>query len=238
MRRSAPCILLAALLPGCDTEPPDTDGDGLTDEEEEVLGTDPGSADTDGDGYDDGTEREGNTNPLDAGDHPYLGGWPIGACRNSIAGTGWAVGDVAQAFSLVDQFNETVDFHDLCGNFILIEVGASWCPPCQEAAPELQALYEAERGSGLLVVSMLAQDEDEQPATSEDAATWANQYGLTFPVLADPSFGVSGQFIPGDTISMPSYSFLDEDMRFVAVDEHFSSPQEVLSRVAELRSGG
>ena len=25
------------------------------------------------------------------------------------------------------------------------------------------------------------------PATAEDAATWANDYGLTFPVLADPS---------------------------------------------------
>ena len=25
------------------------------------------------------------------------------------------------------------------------------------------------------------------PATQEDAAEWANTYGLTFPVLADPS---------------------------------------------------
>ena len=30
-------------------------------------------------------------------------------------------------------------------------------------------------------------ESDTGPATPEDAASWANQYGLTFPVLADPN---------------------------------------------------
>ena len=30
-------------------------------------------------------------------------------------------------------------------------------------------------------------ESDTGPATQEDAASWANQYGLTFPVLADPN---------------------------------------------------
>ncbi|MFC1639109.1 TMEM43 family protein [Patescibacteria group bacterium] len=45
--------------------PVDTDGDGLLDEDEVRLGTDPTSADTDGDGLDDGLEVEVHeTNPL------------------------------------------------------------------------------------------------------------------------------------------------------------------------------
>lgn len=44
----------------CLAELPDTDGDGLADEVEEQLGTDPDSADTDGDGIMDGLELSGN----------------------------------------------------------------------------------------------------------------------------------------------------------------------------------
>lgn len=46
----------------------DTDGDGLTDFMEGMLGTDMNIADTDGDGYDDMTEFENDYNPLGAGD--------------------------------------------------------------------------------------------------------------------------------------------------------------------------
>lgn len=44
---------------------PDTDGDGLTDSEEDTLGTDPNDSDTDGDGLSDGQEVEEGTDPLD-----------------------------------------------------------------------------------------------------------------------------------------------------------------------------
>lgn len=43
---------------------PDTDGDGLTDAEEHVHGTDPLDTDTDGDGISDGAEVAGGTDPL------------------------------------------------------------------------------------------------------------------------------------------------------------------------------
>lgn len=46
-----------------DVEQIDTDGDGLTDEEELLLGTDPYSMDTDSDGIKDGDEKTEGTNP-------------------------------------------------------------------------------------------------------------------------------------------------------------------------------
>jgi len=50
--------------------PVDTDGDGLTDEEEAALGTDSTLPDTDGDGFDDGTEVAEGTDPVDPTDFP------------------------------------------------------------------------------------------------------------------------------------------------------------------------
>ena len=53
-------------LPGGEDPDTDTDGDGLTDAEEEELGTDPTNPDTDGDGLSDGEEvNEHGTDPLD-----------------------------------------------------------------------------------------------------------------------------------------------------------------------------
>ncbi|MDD5109938.1 MAG: hypothetical protein PHI63_01830 [Patescibacteria group bacterium] len=45
----------------------DTDGDGLTDQQEQMLGTDPNNPDTDGDGYSDGNEVKNGYNPLGSG---------------------------------------------------------------------------------------------------------------------------------------------------------------------------
>jgi hypothetical protein len=55
---------------GSDPDNPDTDGDGLIDGEEVFLGTDPTNPDTDGDGFDDLVEAQSGTSPLDPEDHP------------------------------------------------------------------------------------------------------------------------------------------------------------------------
>ena len=52
------------FVPDEPTEPVDTDGDGLSDEEEAELGTDPENVDTDGDGVQDGGEVNAGTDPL------------------------------------------------------------------------------------------------------------------------------------------------------------------------------
>lgn len=118
---------------GTDPEIADSDGDGLSDGDEvNVYGTDPNNADSDGDGYWDGEEVESHTDPLTEADHPYLGGWPIDACRREIIPTGptgtnptgYQVGDIAENFSLLDQYGEYVRFHDFCDHAIFMVAGA------------------------------------------------------------------------------------------------------------------
>ncbi|TNE92140.1 MAG: hypothetical protein EP330_03020 [Deltaproteobacteria bacterium] len=104
----------------------DSDGDGLSDATEAELGTDPNLPDTDNDGYDDGVEVDGNTDPNSASDHPYAGGWPIGACRDDIQSTGNGLGQISQDFALTDQYGDTLSLHDFCDREVLLVGAAFW----------------------------------------------------------------------------------------------------------------
>ncbi len=117
-------ILGAALLAtGCVPAeadlPLDLDEDGLLLEED--YGTDPDNADSDGDGHLDGVEVDQGTDPLDAEDHPYTGGWTIDACRHDIVGEGNDIGQVAQNWTAEDQHGDSFSLHDFCGRAIYIE---------------------------------------------------------------------------------------------------------------------
>ena len=99
----------------------DDDGDGLTNYEEEALGTDPSSVDSDGDGTQDGDEVAQGFDPLDADDKPYLGGYPVARCDSLPAATGNAVGDVTDDFTLTDQNGEQVYLQDFCNSVVILE---------------------------------------------------------------------------------------------------------------------
>ena len=60
-----PTVFPSLLLEGPTGTEVDTDGDGISDLAEEVIGTNPNNADTDGDGISDGAEISQGTDPLD-----------------------------------------------------------------------------------------------------------------------------------------------------------------------------
>ena len=128
MSRTLSINLLVPLLAlsGCGPDTSDEDGDGLEAWHEEELGTDPEAADSDSDGHADGDELSGNTDPLDSDDYPYAGGWPIGACRDGVQPTGDEEGDIANDWSLPDQFGEQVRLHSFCDRAVLLVAPAFW----------------------------------------------------------------------------------------------------------------
>ena len=104
----------------------DSDGDGVSDAEEEELGTNPNEEDSDGDGYTDGEEIEQGFDPIDPDDHPFAGGYNVARCDPTPSSTGNAPGQVAEDFALVDQFGEQVRLSDFCGNAVLLVAAAFW----------------------------------------------------------------------------------------------------------------
>ena len=102
----------------------DSDDDGVSDGAEQSAGSDPLDTDSDDDGYSDGEETV--TDPMDPEDHPYVGGWPIDACRDSVVSTGNAVGDVAEDFALKDMYGDEVKLSDWCDQVIFLVSSAFW----------------------------------------------------------------------------------------------------------------
>ena len=85
----------------------------------------------------------------------------------------------APKFVLPDLSGKVVRMDDLRGKVVLLNLWATWCPPCVEEMPTLEALSKKMTGRDFV---LLAISEDEH---SEDVAPWIEQRGLTFPVLLD-----------------------------------------------------
>jgi thiol-disulfide isomerase/thioredoxin len=64
------------------------------------------------------------------------------------------------------------------GQVVLMNLWASWCPPCREEMPALEAF--AKENAGRVVV--LGVDQGESASV---AAAFARERGVTFPVLVD-----------------------------------------------------
>jgi len=117
-----------------------------------------------------------------------------------LVGTGWMVrdrflpvevGTAAPAFSAHDLEGNPVRLADLRGEVVLLNIWATWCPPCREEMPSMQRLHEmySDRGFHIVAVSIDAApgrvDLGGRPGGNVSA--FAQEMGLTFPLWLDPA---------------------------------------------------
>lgn len=101
-------------------------------------------------------------------------------------------GAVAPAFTATTFDGETVNLSDYAGKVVLVNVWATWCPPCREEMPSMQRLHEkvTDPDFEILAVSV---DSDLAGAmgwggrVGGNVKDFAEELGLTFPILLDPS---------------------------------------------------
>ena len=76
---------------------------------------------------------------------------------------------------------DRVRLSDLRGRVVVLNIWASWCPPCRAEMPALQVLHEQRAGQGVVVLGINSTVQDSEQAARDFAA----EYGLTFPIALD-----------------------------------------------------
>jgi cytochrome c biogenesis protein CcmG/thiol:disulfide interchange protein DsbE len=120
----------------------------------------------------------------------------------SGAATGAAptVGPPAPDFQATTVDGKTVKLSDFKGKPVWLTFGASWCQPCRAENPDIKAVYEKAKASGLEVLAVFI---------SEDSAAvkdYADRIGLSYDKVADPDTTIASQY---RILGIPSHFFID-----------------------------
>jgi cytochrome c biogenesis protein CcmG/thiol:disulfide interchange protein DsbE len=65
------------------------------------------------------------------------------------------------------------------GRVVVVNFWASWCPPCRDEAPALEAVWRARRDRGVELVGVNVWDRE------RDALAFLQEFGLTYPTGQD-----------------------------------------------------
>lgn len=96
---------------------------------------------------------------------------------------GLAAGSRAPEIELSKLKGGKVKLSRLRGHPVVVTFWGTWCPPCREEFPELDALYRKHHEAGLEV---LAVNQRDQELSTKDVQAFVDEFAVTFPVLLDP----------------------------------------------------
>lgn len=96
---------------------------------------------------------------------------------------------------------------DYRGKVVLVNLWATWCPPCKEEMPALESFHRKHAGDGFTIVAI----NDGDPTA--DVVQFVKDYGLTFPVWLDPTYVATEKAFK--TLNLPSSFVIDRSGQIV-----------------------
>lgn len=118
-----------------------------------------------------------------------------------------ADGSIAPEFVLpLLDGNDPVSLSSLRGSVVVLNVWASWCTPCREEAPDLEAAWKAYRDRG---VAFLGVNERDNKAAAQ---SFVREVGITYPSVFDPDGRIA--FLYG-FVGLPTTYVIDAEGRIV-----------------------
>jgi peroxiredoxin len=133
------------------------------------------------------------------------------ALTTLVASFAWAatLSGPAPGFTLQSRDGGQVSLASQQGNVVMMNFWATWCVPCRQEMPHLQALYDrySSLGFELLAVNV-------EKNNAEGARKWLEATPVTFPVLFDPNNEVTKLY---KVQTMPTTVLIGRDgtMRFI-----------------------
>ncbi|HEX9617450.1 MAG TPA: TlpA disulfide reductase family protein [Anaerolineales bacterium] len=97
-----------------------------------------------------------------------------------------------------------VTLSDLRGQVVMVNLWASWCPPCRAEMPAIEKVYRSYKDLGLVVLGVNTTFQDSESG----ASAFVNQYGLTFPIPLDRDGSVSSRYA---LRALPTTFFIDRE---------------------------
>jgi cytochrome c biogenesis protein CcmG, thiol:disulfide interchange protein DsbE len=113
-------------------------------------------------------------------------------------------GFLAPRFTLQSTTGQNISISELTGRPVLINFWASWCPPCRAEMPAMQRVFEDYQDQGFVILAINTAYQD----NPQEALSFLQEHGITFPVLWDLDGNVSRQY---QIRALPSTFFLDAD---------------------------
>lgn len=149
--------------------------------------------------------------------------WMVLAALVVLAGTLWAVtrsqtseppdstadssprvGSLAPNFSLRRLGEGETTLSELRGEVVVLNLWATWCPPCRAEMPTLQRAFDDYRDQGVEVLAVNTTFQD----SADDAAEFMRELGVTLPILLDSTGRVSRSY---ELRAMPTTHFIDHE---------------------------
>src|SRR3990172_1516280 len=127
---------------------------------------------------------------------------PAPASRQDFSAVPAKVDFSAPELTLEDLFGNPVTIRDYRGKVLLVNLWATWCPPCREEMPTLQAFYEKYKSHDFVLIAI----NQEEPL--ETVVPFVEEFGLTFPVWLDMDYQAQREF---KTIGLPSSYVIDRN---------------------------
>lgn len=86
----------------------------------------------------------------------------------------------APSFTLPDLEGKEVSLTDYRGQVVLLNIWATWCPPCKEEMPSMEKLYQQLNGKGFQILAVSIDKED-----TKVVKDFVQKNGLSFTILHD-----------------------------------------------------
>ncbi len=154
---------------------------------------------------------------------PGSGVHPSAAPTDALADPAPLPDHLAPELVLPQLDGASVTLHDLRGQVVLINIWATWCPPCRAEMPAIQQAYAEYHDRGFTVLAV-NQREDATAITP-----FLAQYGLTFTALLDRDGQASATY---QASALPSSFFVDRRGVIRAV-YHGPLPPRVINGIVE-----
>ena len=164
-------------------------------------------------GEEDGDPMHGFATPSS-----YSCGWPTSDAPPYDGNYQLAIGQTVPDGLFKDSCDQTVRLHDFAGDYLLIDMAALDCPPCQMMASEEEQFVSemAVQGITVHVITLMAPSLANPVGETTKAMLdgWTQQYALASPVLADRGWGLS-MFIPlfAEQTGYPSWALVAPDLK-------------------------